>query len=456
MTETIERLPVRTKLMYGAGDFGFSLSDSIIAVLFAIFLTDIVGLDPALAAAAIFLGRSFDYINDPIIGHISDRTRSRWGRRRPFLLFGFIPFALTYTLLWWKPPIEAPIGLAIYYGLVYMLYDAAATFVYMPYFTLTPELTPDYDERTRLTSYRMAFSIVGGLIAYTVPLMLIGDTIPENAGKVLLMGAAFGAASALPLLLTFFGTRERPEYQNQKQPSLRQSLKAAAKNRPFIFAAGIFLFTWTALDIVQVMLLYFLEYRMGLNADDSGSVIGTIFIAALLTLPFWVWIVKKWDKRAAYIFGMVFLSAVMIVLIVIDPAWGMTVILSLAALAGIGVGAMHVLPWAIIPDAIELDELETGQRHEGVFYSLVMLLKKISSSIAIPLTLLVMKWTDFVPNAPEQSATAVRGIQTLMGPVPAVILLVGILFALMYPLSRARHAEVRRELARRKAELSDS
>jgi glycoside/pentoside/hexuronide:cation symporter, GPH family len=441
----------KTKLLYGAGDLGFSLTDTTIGVLFAIFLTDVVGLQPGLAAAAIFIGRSWDYINDPLIGHFSDRTRTRWGRRRPFLLFGFIPFGIAFSLLWWKPPIETPVFLAAYYGLAYLLFDTSATFVYMPYFCLTPELSEDYDERTTLTSYRMAFSILGGLIAFTVPLAIIGTMRPENAGRVFGVGIGLAAVSALPLLLTFFGTRERSDYLQQAQPQLRDSLRAAARNRPFIFAAGIFLFTWTAIEIVQAMLLFFLKYYMQLEAE-SDVVAGAVFITALITLPFWEKASRIWDKRVTYIVGMIFLSAVLITLTVINPGWGFPLVIALAALAGIGVGAIHVLPWAIIPDAIEWDELATGQRHEGMFYSLVTLFRKISSSIAIPLTLLVLDWSGYVSNATEQAPSAVRAIQAMMGVVPSVLLVGGIIFALVYPLGREKHAQIRAELAARRTQ----
>jgi GPH family glycoside/pentoside/hexuronide:cation symporter len=340
--------------------------------------------------------------------------------------------------------------LAAYYSLAYLFYDASATFVYMPYYALTPELTLDYDERTSLTSYRMAFSILGGLIAFTVPLMIIGTMRPENAARVSLVGAVFGIASALPLLLTFLGTRERPEFIQRSQPKLRESLRAAARNRPFVFASGIFLFTWTAIEIIQAMLLFFLKYRMNLE-EESDLVAGSVFIAALLTLPFWERASRRWDKRVAYIAGMVFLSAVMITLIVISPSWGLPVVYSLAALAGVGVGAVHVLPWSMIPDAIEWDELETGQRHEGMFYSLVTLFRKVSSSIALPLILLVLEWSGYVSNAAVQAPQAVTAIRFLMGPVPSVLLCAGIVFALLYPLSRQRHAQVRAELAARAA-----
>jgi GPH family glycoside/pentoside/hexuronide:cation symporter len=445
-----ERLPRLTKLFYGAGDFGFAFTDTAIGVLFAIFLTDVVGLDPGLAAVAVFIGRSWDYINDPLMGHLTDRTRTRWGRRRPYLLFGFLPFALAFAALWWIPPTRNPAWLAAYYALAYLLYDASATFVYMPYFALTPELTLDYDERTSLTSYRMAFSILGGLIAFTVPLMIIGTMRPENASRVSIVGLVFGLASALPLLLTFLGTRERPEFMGQSQPKLGESMRAAARNRPFVFAAGIFLFTWTAIEIIQAMLLFFLKYRMNLEAE-SDLIAGTVFIVALLTLPFWERASRRWDKRIAYIAGMVFLSTVIIILIVISPTWGLPVVFTLAGLAGIGVGAVHVLPWSMIPDAIEWDELETGQRHEGIFYSLVTLFRKVSSSISLPLILLVLKWLGYVSNAAVQRPSAVTAIRFLMGPVPSVLLCAGIAFALLYPLSRERHAQVRAEIAARAA-----
>ncbi len=448
-----ERLPRLTKLLYGAGDFGFSFTDTAIGVLFAIFLTDVVGLAPGIAAIAVFVGRSWDWINDPLIGHLTDRTRSRWGRRRPYLLFGFLPFALAFAALWWIPPVQSPFLLAAYYSVAYLFYDASATFVYMPYFALTPELTPDYDERTSLTSYRMAFSILGGLIAFTVPLMIIGSMRPENASRVTLVGGLFGLASALPLLLTFLGTRERTDYTQRVQPKLRDSLKAAARNRPFVFASGIFLFTWTAIEIIQAMLLFFLKYRMNLEAE-SDLVAGTVFIAALVTLPFWERTSRRWDKRLAYIAGMVFLSSVMIILIIISPSWGLPIVFTLAALAGVGVGAVHVLPWSMIPDAIEWDELVTGERHEGVFYSLVTLFRKVASSISLPLILLVLEWTGYVSNAAVQTPSAVTAIRMLMGPVPAVLLCAGILFALRYPLSRDRHAQVRSELAARAAKAA--
>jgi GPH family glycoside/pentoside/hexuronide:cation symporter len=445
-----ERLSRRTKLLYGAGDTGFSLTATIIGAYFAIFLTDVVGISPGVAAAAIFIGRSWDYVNDPLFGHISDRTRTRWGRRRPYLLLGPLPYALAFTMLWWRPPWENVLALAVYYAIAYVLYDAVATLVYMPYFALTPELTSDYDERTALTSYRMFFSIFGSLVAFTVPLLIVGALTPENAPRVLTMGVIFGIAAALPLLLAFFGTRERQEFMAQEQPSLRQSLQAAKENRPFVFGMAIFLLTNVAVEIVQATLLFFIKY-WAQRESESDLIMAAIFVTAILALPLWTWASRRWGKRWAYAGGIGFWALVQIVLITVTASTGLGPILFLCVLAGIGVSAAHVLPWAIIPDAVEWDEWKTGRRHEGMFYSLTTLVRKVATSVAIPLALLLLEITGYVPNAAQQPPSALLGIRVMMGPIPAALLCAGIVFAFLYPLSREKHAQIVKELESRRA-----
>jgi GPH family glycoside/pentoside/hexuronide:cation symporter len=452
-----DRLPLRTKIIYGSGDTGFSLTMTIVAAYFAIFLTDVVGIMPGTAAIAIFIGRSWDYINDPLVGHLSDRTRSRWGRRRPFLLFGAVPFALAFFLMWLRPAVQSQVLLAVYYAVAYVLFDTAATFCYMPFFALTPELTSNYDERTSLTTTRMFFSIFASLVAFTIPLLIVGSFRPENAGRVLIMAGIFAVASALPLWVVFLGTRERAEYSTLEQPGLRESLRAAVKNRPFVFGMVIFLLTWVCMDILQSTLLYFVKYVVHQEAN-SDLIMAVIFVTAMLVLPFWNWASHRLNKRLAYAAGVAFWAVVQIVLITLNPGTPLPVILGLCVLAGIGVSSAHILPWAIIPDAIEWDEYHTGERHEGMFYSLITLAQKVASSIAIPLILLMLQLTGYVPGAPAdgQPASAVTGIRLAIGPIPAVLLCIGITFAILYPLSRESHRKIVEELeARRNALKKD-
>lgn len=438
------------KWIYGSGDTGFSLTSTIIGAYFAIFLTDVVGIPASVAAAAIFIGRTWDYVNDPLIGYISDRTRTRWGRRRPFLLFGAVPFGLIFTLMWIRPPIENTALLTAYYAIVYVLFDAAATFVYMPYFALTPELAEGYDDRTSLTTHRMFFSILGSLIAFTIPLMIIGTFQPQNAPRVFLMAVIFGIVSAFPLLLVFFSTREREVFMHSQPPRLLSSLKAAVKNKLFVFGALIYLLTWCAMDILQVSLLYYIKYVVAREAQ-SDLIMAAIFITALVSLPFWLWVSKRWNKRIAYIAGVAFWAAVQLTLMNLSAGISTPLLMGLCILAGIGVGAAHVLPWSIFPDAVEWDEWQTGERHEGTFYSLLTLAQKAASSIAIPLALIVLDVTGYIPNSAVQPPSAVTGIRIIIGPIPAALLIVGIVFCLFYPLSREQFQKILIELEERRA-----
>ncbi len=449
-----KRLPVRTKLFYGIGDVGLSLTSTILGLYFLIYLTDVVGLEPGIAGIAIFVGRSWDYINDPIIGYLSDRTRTRWGRRRPFLLFGPIPYALTFVMLWWRPPVESAALLAAYYALAYIFYDSAATLIYMPYFALTPELTSDYDERTSLTSYRMFFSILGSLIAFPVPLMIINEFVPENVQRVLVMGIIFAVAAALPMYAVFFGTREREEYMEQESPKLLESLKIAFKNKPFVYGLIIFLATWVTVEIVQMTLMYFIKYVVH-REPQAEIVMFTIFATAIAALPVWNFVARKWGKRWAYIFGISFWAIVQIVLIMLNAQTAFWFLLLICFLAGIGVAAAHVLPWAILPDAIEWGELQTGERNEGMFYSLVTLIHKVATSLALLGISQVLQFTGYVANAPQQTQGALTGIRIAIGPIPAVMLGIGILFAYLYPLDRKEHAEVVQQLEQRRAEAQE-
>jgi glycoside/pentoside/hexuronide:cation symporter, GPH family len=446
---TIEKLPRRTKWIYGSGDLGFALTNTILSVYFALYLTEVVGLMPAVAALAIFIGSTWDYINDPIVGYLTDRTRTRWGRRRPYLLFGALPFALAFVLLWWRPPFTSIAALAAYYSLAYAIFDTAASFVYMPFYALTPELTSDYDERTSLTSTRMFFSIFGSLLAFTVPLAIVSAFNPQNADKVLTMGVILGLVSALPIWLVFWGTRERQEFMHQEQSGLRESIKASVKNRPFVFGLLLFLFNGVTMAIIQVNLLYYIKYVVQ-RESQSDMIMATIFVVAMLALPLWVWVSQHLNKRWAYIIGIAFLAGVLMVLASLTPQTGIPLIVTLCVLAGIGVSAMHVMPWAIIPDAIEYGELQSGKRNEGMFYSLITLAQKVASSIAVPLALLVLQFSGYVPNSAVQPTSAINGIRLVAGPIPAIAIGMGILFTALFPLGRDDYQEINRQLEERR------
>lgn len=459
-----------TKIVYGSGDWGMASFGTLRQIFYAIFLTDVVGLDARLASVAALVGVVWDAINDPIVGIISDRIQTRWGRRRPFLLVFAIPFGLSFLLLWWAPPWESQIALMLTVMLAFMISDTMQTLVTVPFFALTPEITPDYDERTTLTSYRMFFNLLASLSTAVAAPIIVDSSLKAGLTQqqgYMTVAAMFGGLAAIPFLLIFFVVRERtkPEDQTEAQVPLRQTWATAWSNIPFRFATGLYMLNWITFDLVALMLPFFLVYwvaRGDLLASITifnekialeSVVLGVLLITAVLALPIWTWLSKQLSKRSAYIIGMSFWAVVQMLIISVQP--GQTsYILVLAVLAGLSVSTAHVLPEAIFPDVIEWDELRTRRRHEGIYYGTKNFVRKLTGALAIFLALQTLGWFGYQSPPPAaiqftQSPATLTAIRILTGPVGAVILCSAVALAWFYPLTRERHARIRRLLAKR-------
>jgi len=469
-------LPRFVKIIYGTGDLGLASWGTLRQIFYAIFLTDVVGLEARIASVAALIGVIWDAINDPLVGMLSDRVQSRWGRRRPFLLIFSIPFGLAYLLMWWAPPWQSQIALAVHMTLAYIFSDTLQTLVAVPFYTLTPEMTSDYDERTELTTYRMFFNLVASLVvAVAAPeiknaALQAGLTISQS---YLLIAGLFGGIGTLPFLVMFFFVRERHSKPPEKTPTVKEISETAWRNVPFRFATGLYMLNWMTVDLVALMLPYFLTYWIaqgklaaelsifGASISQESVILGLMFITAIAALPFWNWFSKVTSKRKAYIYGMIFWMVVQILIITVQPGQN-TYILILTILAGISISTAHVLPEAIFPDVLEWEELRTRRRHEGVYYGTKNFLRKLSGAVAIFLALQLLGWFGYQspPEGAEvfqQSALTIRTIRVLTGPFGAVLLFSSIIVAWFYPLTRDKHSRIRSLLERRanrKKELS--
>ncbi|MFP3853901.1 MAG: MFS transporter [Anaerolineales bacterium] len=467
--EKSQPLPRFTKFLYGTGDWGLASFGTLRQIFYAIFLVDVVGLDPRLASLAALLGIIWDAINDPLVGNLTDSLRSRWGRRRPFLLIFSIPFGASFLLLWWAPPWQSELGLMVHVTLAFMISDTLQTLVSVPFYALTPELTLDYDERTSLTSYRMLFNLLASLAtAVTAPIVV--DAALANGMSLrqgyLIVGAAFGGLAGLPFLAMFFFLRERFPEQAQSSRGFFVSIRTAWQNIPFRFATGLYILNWITFDLVALMLPFYLTYWIaegnllaklpvfGEPIALESVIFGLLLITAVAVIPLWNWLARRLGKRLAYILGMTFWAFVQLAIITLQPGQ-IGLILVLAVLAGISVSTAHVLPDAIFPDVIEWDELRTRQRSEGIYYGAKNFFRKLTGAVAIFVALQVLGWFGY-QSPPEgavqfsQSAETLATIRMLTGPMGAVLLFSSILIAWFYPLNRERHARIRRLLDERR------
>jgi GPH family glycoside/pentoside/hexuronide:cation symporter len=449
-----ERLSWRTKAAYAIGDLGNSVGPgTVIPFWYLYFLTDIAKLDPALAGLSILIGRIWDAFNDPLVGILSDRTRTRWGRRRPYLLFGAIPYGVTFALLWIVPPIQNQLLLSLYFALMYMLFDTTFTLVSCPYVALTPELTLDHDERTSLVTYRMAVSIGGGLLAALLFALVIFPMFPEGDPLAFVtVGVVCGAIFIPPLLITFFSTRERQEFQTAQAPNPLEGLRFVLRNRPWRYTLGMSLLSWMPVDIAAALFPYFLIYWIGMGESDSNIVLFVILLSALLFLPFVLWLAKRLEKKTAFIIATASWVAVQLSILLV-PQGAEALAYAVAFAAGLGVASAHLLPNAMAPDVLEVDELTSGRRQEGIYAGFSVFVRKLSTGLVLSIIGPALAWSGYTEGAAQQTPSTLITIRLLMAILPATLLAASILLAWAYPITRQRHAELQAELAYRRTGL---
>ncbi|MGB7441878.1 MAG: MFS transporter [Coleofasciculaceae cyanobacterium] len=472
-TPLTEKLSFITKLAYGAGDAGAAITANILAFYLAIFLTDVAGLQAGLAAGVLLIGKIWDAVNDPIVGVLSDRTRNqRWGRRLSWMFYGAIPFGITFFLQWLVPNFSENTttnqwGLFWYYVLVAILFNTCYTAVNLPYTALTPELTQDYDERTTLNSFRFSFSI-GGSIVSVIFVAIIAALFANNRQlQYLIIGVGCSVVSILTLYWCIWGIKNRVLAIEAKMPATEQSdslpfleqLKIAFRNRPFLYVIGIYLCSWLGVQITAAIIPYFVLRWMG----EPDFVIALVILAvqgtALVMLHIWSLVSKHIGKKAVYFMGMGIWIIAQAGLFFLQP--GQVILMYvLAVMAGFGVSTAYLIPWSMLPDVIELDELQTGQRREGVFYSFMVLLQKVCLAIAISLVLKSLDWAGYVKptlenSAPVQPEAVLMAIRIAIGPLPTLALIIGMVLAYFYPITREVHAEILLKLKEKKLQAAN-
>jgi len=447
---TEKKLPLRTKLLFSTGDLSTSIPLAILMFFQLYFLTDIAGLRPALAGYAVGLPRIWDAVNDPLFGLISDRIRTRWGRRRVLLLFGSVPLGLSFIFMWLVPRF-GQIGLAFYYAIVFIVFDTAFTVVHVGYNALTPEMTSDYDERSSLNGFRMAFSISGTLGAIILATVL-GWYIEDQRTLFSILGIGLGLISIIPPLIVFRITSEKPAEDLPDPLPLGTALKQTLSNKPFRMVMGLYLLSWTTASILAAVLIYYANYYL-LVPEQANYFVLIAEGAAIAFIPFWVWVSRVLDKRRAFILGS--LSWIIVLLgIYALPADQVIWAYVLAALSGSGIATAYVLPWAMVPDIVEFDQLQSGQRREGSYYAFASFFQKLATGAALWGMGMALSLTGYITPTtngplPVQPSEAVSAIRFFVGPVPAVLLILAVLFAWGYPISREKHRETLQILADR-------
>ena len=451
----LARLTLRTKLAYGVGDITGAVISAVYGFFMQAFLLDVAGLAPAAAGLIFALAQIWDAVTDPMMGRISDRTRTRWGRRRPFLLFGGVPLALAFVLHWLVPPVGG-VWLVAYYLVVALMLRTAFTVISVPYAALTPDLTSDYDGRTQLNMYRFAFSLLGALVAVIAHPMIVASAGNVYLGHLISAGI-WGVVIVVSTLTCFAFTRERPDLMARADTPLsyRQRLGIIFSNRPYLIATALFLLSWLALQFVQANLLLYARYWLNAEAQFT-SFVALLQICAAVSLIGWAAFSKRFGKKATYVAGVGLWALMHVFMFFMMPGQDVALYV-VAVFAGLGLGAAYLIPWSMLPDTIEHNEVQTGERQEGLFYGFFIFLQKLALSLGLGLSGIVLGLAGYVTpdivagelQLAQQPPSALLMLRLFVSLVPAAILLISLPVALAYPITREGYDKMRQNLAER-------
>ena len=462
------RLTTTTKFIFGLGDWGTSAGATARNVFWFVFLTNVVGLSAGLAGGVWLVGRLWDAVNDPLVGSISDRLHSRWGRRRPFLLFGSLPFAFSFFLMFVVPPFESRAALVLYYGLVFLLYDTLYTIVNVPYLALVPELTEEYDERSSLTGWRTAMSFLAQLVTAGAFKLLAENVFAPWFGGgqdalrlgYLLAAGLWAASMALPFILLVAVIRE-PDQKPVTSPIRPVSnFREVFRNKPFRIAALIYLLCFTTGDIILVVFVRYLIDYVRVSPGFDNIVLVVLLTVSLISIPGVLALMRRTNKRTAYLISIGFMVVVLSVAAFIPPGVQSPFLVG-AVLAGMGFAAMSIIPWAIVADVIAVDELQTGERRDGLYTGYLVFLRKFGTGVLVFGVGQLLAATGFVSSTTgsafiEQPQSALNAMRFLVTVVPAIALALSLVLAWRFPLDRDAYEAVRRKLEERRSQQTSA
>lgn len=432
----------RKKLAYATGNLGASVSYQAVSTYIQFFYLDVMRLTPAFMALAMTIFAIWNSINDPLAGALSDRTRTRWGRRIPYILFGTLPMAICFVMLWRVPEIFAgdQTALFLYLLTLLFLFDTLHTVVTLNYAALYPEMYTTLTDRAQMSSWRQIFSVIGTALGIALPPVLYA-TFGWGAFAVLI-----GIITAVSLYISLFGSYERARAENQKEMPLGAALGATFRNHSFVAYMGMQVMLQFAFLLIMAAIPFYAKYVLNASEEITSVLLAATLVVAGALLLVWGRIATRLGARTTMLAAMGAFGVAMIPLLFVDSVIG--TLLTTAA-AGIGLSGVLILPDIMLSDVIDEDSLKTGERREGMYYGIQGLL--IRAAIVLQALVLnsLLSAGGYDPNLSVQAQPPALafGLRLAVSIVPLIALALGMVAVLLYPLHGKRLQEIRERAA---------
>lgn len=451
------RVTRRLALGIGGAEIGASLAFVAINTWLLYYLVNIARVPPVVAGAIFVAGRVVDAITDPLMGTLVDRTRRRWPRLR-WVRWGALPLGAAFALLWWAPAAAAEA--ATWAALAALLLTSLLyTVVQVPVLSLTPDLVPDYDDRTTLTAVRTAFAVVASMLAVAAPPLIVmgvggGAALAASASVGWAwMGLVFGAIVTLGYL-TLPRLVAEPHASLEARGGGDAAWWTVLRSPGFVSVVLTFLVTTIGIMLVNSLLPFALESVLLVPAAQQTPLLALLFGTAVVSFPLWARVTARLGKRGALSLGALVFAGALLGLMGVGVGAGMSpATLAWTALAGVGLAAVMALPWAMVPDVVEFDALRSGEHREGLIYALFTFGQKLAGSIGVFANALATALFGYVAGSALQAPETVAGLRLVLGPVAATVFVVVALMVWTSPITRQAHAAARAELEARERGL---
>ncbi len=477
-TATLRNIPALRKIGYGVGNISYSLAYQAFATFFIFYATAILKLPPALAGVMMAVSAAWDAITDPLMGFISDNTESqKFGRRHQYILIGALSISLFSYLLWTvNPGWETMLKFWILLSVV-IIFRTALTIFVAPYNALGAELSTDYDERSSIQGYRAQFYILGMILAIAGSTMVFFRSTPEfargqlNPAAYPKMGTAIGVIVLLTAAISYFTTKryipllpQRSEEMRREKANLRRlytDLWHSLQNHDFLMVGLMIFIIEVGFQLGIAIGIHVNTYCYQLTGPQMGILGLTVLGFSILSQPFWVWFTKKFDKKQAVITGMIvgligFVGAPWShIWWKVFPLQPETIVYSLGIfniLAGIGNGAFMSIPYSMVADTADAEEVRTGKRDEGLYFGMYTFAYKLGTSISIFSSGFLLSWIRFNPDLTEQTPHTIFNLAMMPTYFLLIISPLALYFISKYRITRERYREIQAILQERQGD----
>lgn len=445
-----------SKLCYGSGDIYGGGAFLVFSLLYMNFLILVEGLPVIASSVIILIGKFWDAITDPMVGRLSDKTRSKYGRRRLYFLIGIVPVFLSFIMLFYSFGLQGTTVKIIYHTFAYMFFGTAFTIVMVPYNAILSDMTSDYNERTAFTTVRMVMSGAASLVCAVLPGLIIkavggGVNGPAQKNGYLVMAAVLAAVFALCWLIVFLGTTEKKDLPPVEKTTVADWI-SLFNNKPYRNFLGIFLTFQICVDLVLAMFIFYIDIVV-LKYVSYELLMGVLLVCQILFMIIYGNAAKKKGKAFPLFIGIPLWIVTSLLFAFVNSGTSVAVLIVFAVLIAAGASAGNLSTWSMLTDNFDLDEIQTGKRREGLYSGLTTFLRKFASGVAVFVMGIglqafgfdqteynLLKSTtagDFDPSAYAQS-NIVSGIKWMFILIPFALLFVCMLFVSKNKINKKR------------------